>query len=181
MPLDVGGLGQETGWLSRWAFQVGAIARDSIGRQAVEARALTATMMEQPTAEGILGVGFRVVRASYSFAVDGGAQGTIALLGATSIPANAVIVGGWVNVTTLLTGGLNATAALQVQAANDIVNQAAVAGAPWSSTGRKSVIPAFTGATSVLTSVARDVSLVIGTADLTAGAFDVILFYVLVA
>ena len=206
MPLDVGGLNKETGWISKWALMVSALAADAIGRQAIEdayfaatdamrakfadsfvnaaklaTDAVTAAKLTQPTAEGILGVGFRVCRAAYSFAVDGGGVGTIALLGATSIPANAVICGGMVNVTTALTGNLNATAALQVEAANDIVTAAAVSGAPWSSTGRKSIIPAFTGAASVLTTVARDVSLVIGTADLTAGVFDVYLFYIVVA
>lgn len=180
MPLEVGGT-RETGWLSRWAFQVGALSADAIGRQAIANNYLTGIMLEQPTAEGILGVGFRVARASYDFAVDGGVAGTIALLGATSIPANAVIVGGLVRVTAALTSAGAATAALQVEAADDIVAAALVSGAPWSSTGRKSIIPAFTGATSVLTSVARDVSLVIATAALTAGAFDVFLFYVLIA
>ena len=33
MPLDA--VGKEVGWLSRWAFQVGALAADSIGRQAI--------------------------------------------------------------------------------------------------------------------------------------------------
>jgi hypothetical protein len=68
--------------------------------------------------------------------------------------------------------------AVQVEAANDIVNAAAVSGAPWSTTGRKSVIPVFTGATTVLTTAARDISIVIAAAALTAGQFDVVLFYV---
>ena len=36
MPLDVGGLGKETGWISKWAFHVAALAADAIGRQAIE-------------------------------------------------------------------------------------------------------------------------------------------------
>ena len=180
MPLREGGT-EETGWLSRWGFQVNALSADSIGRQAIEDRYIQASKIDQPTVAGVAGVGFRICRARYSFAVNGGVVGTIALLGATSLPANAVIVGGFVNVTTPLTGGLNATAALQVEGADDIVAAAAVSGAPWSTTGRKSIIPAFTGATSVITTVASDVSLVIGTADLTAGVVDVFLFYVLIA
>jgi hypothetical protein len=142
--------------------------------------AVTAAKLAQPTAEGVTGVAFRVCRASYSFAVDGGAVGTIALLGATSIPANALIVGGALVIGTALTSAGAATAALQVEAANDVVAAAVVSGAPWSTTGRKSIIPAFTGATTLLTTVARDVSLVIGTAALTAGAFDVYLFYIVI-
>lgn len=179
MPIELGGT-RETGWLSRWAFQVGAVSADAIGRQAIADRALTAAMLEQPTLEGILGIGFRVCRATYAFAADGGVQGTIALLGAASIPASALIVGGLVDVTTPLTSVGAATAAIRVENADDIVLAAAVAGAPWSATGRKNVIPAFTGLTSVLTTVARDVSLVIAAADLTAGAFNIYLFYILV-
>ena len=216
MPLDVGGTGKETGWLSKWAFQVAALAADAIGRQAIEdaffaataamrakfadsfinaaklatdavetAKILnsnvTAAKLAQPIIEGVTGVAFRVCRATYNFAGDGGAVGTIALLGATSIPANAVIAGGALVVNTALTGGLNATAALQVEAAGDVVAAAAVSGAPWSTTGRKNIIPSFDGSTTLLTTVARDVSLVIGTADLTNGAFDIYLFYFLIA
>ena len=157
------------------------LASDAVETAKIVNLAVTAAKLAQPTAEGITGIGFRVCRAAYSFAVDGGVVGTIALLGATSIPANAVILGGFVNVTAALTSAGAATAALQVEAADDIIAATLVSGAPWSSTGRKSVIPAFTGATSLLTTAARDVSLVIGTANLTAGVFDVYLFYVVIA
>lgn len=120
----------------------------------------------------------KAVRARYSFAVEGGAVSTIGLIGATAIPAGAVILGGFVDVITPPTSGGAGTAAIQVEAANDIVLAAAVSGAPWSTVGRKSVIPVFTGASSVKTTVARDVSLVIGAFALTAGVFDVIIFYV---
>lgn len=118
-------------------------------------------------------------RARYDFGVDGGAVGTIVISdGQDKIPANAIILGGFVEVDTALTSGGSGTAAVQVEAANDIVNAAAVSGAPWSTTGRKSVIPVFTGATTVKTTQARDISIVIGTAALTAGVFDVTLFWI---
>ena len=120
----------------------------------------------------------KAIRARYSFAADGGAVGTIGLIGSTAIPSGAVILGGFIDVVTAPTSGGAATAAVQVEAANDIVTAAAISGAPWSTTGRKSVIPVFTGATTVKTTAARDVSLVIGTAALTAGVIDVYLFYV---
>lgn len=123
----------------------------------------------------------RAVRVRYSFADDGGAIGTIALAGASVIPADAVILGGFVDVVTVPTSAGAATIAVQAEAANDIVNAAAISGAPWSTVGRKSVIPAFTGATTVKTTAARDISAVIGTAALTAGVFDVYLFYVVTA
>lgn len=116
------------------------------------------------------------VRGRYSFADDGGAVSTIVIT-AEKIPADATILGGLVEVDTVLTSGGAATVAVQVEAANDIVTAAAISGAPWSTTGRKSVIPVFTGATTVKTTAKRDISIVIGTAALTAGIFDVVLFY----
>jgi hypothetical protein len=120
----------------------------------------------------------RWARVRYDFAVEGGAIGTIGLAGATIIPLGAVIMGGFVDVITPPTSGGGATIAIQVEGANDIVNAAAISGAPWSTTGRKSVIPAYTGATSVKTTAARDISAVIATATLTAGVFDVYLAYI---
>lgn len=119
-----------------------------------------------------------VVRGRYDFAVDGGAQGTISLTSGTPIPSGAYIVGGFLEVATAVTSGGAATGAIQVNAADDIVAAAAVSGAPWSTTGRKSIIPAMTGATAVKTTAARDISFVIGAATLTAGVFDVVLFVV---
>jgi hypothetical protein len=118
---------------------------------------------------------FRIIRATYNFAVNGGAIGTINLLSSSDIPQGAIIMGGVVIVTTPPTSGGAGTLALQVEAAGDLVAAAAVSGAPWSTTGRKSVIPAFTGASSIQTTVARNVNAVIATAALTAGLVDVYL------
>jgi hypothetical protein len=121
----------------------------------------------------------KVLRGRYDFAVDGGGTGTIVVSdGQDKIPAGAYILGGFIEVDQAVTSGGAGTVAVQAEAANDIVNAAAVSGAPWSTTGRKSVIPVFTGATTVLTTAARDISIVIGAAALTAGQFDVVLFYV---
>lgn len=118
-------------------------------------------------------------RARYDFAVDGGAIGTIPISdGQDKIPANAVILGGFVEVDTAVTSGGAGTLAIQVESAGDIIAAAAVSGAPWSTTGRKSVIPVFTGATTVKTTAARDISAVIAAAALTAGVVDVTLFWV---
>lgn len=131
-----------------------------------------------PAGEGAGFGGLRAARGDYSFATDGGAVGTIALIGSTAIPSGSVIVGGLVEVTTALTSGGAATVALQIEGAGDLVAAAAVSGAPWSTTGRKSVIPAFTGATSLKTTAARDISAVVAAAALTAGAFTVYVFYI---
>lgn len=120
----------------------------------------------------------KAVRGRYDFAVDGGAVSDIDLTKSAVIPANAVIVGGFIEVDTALTSGGSATVALKVEGAGDILAAAAFGGAPWSTTGRKSVIPVFTGATTVKTSAARKVQATVAAAALTAGSFDVVLFYV---
>lgn len=120
----------------------------------------------------------KVWRGSYDFAVDGGAVATLPLRSNDNdIPNGAIVVGGLVDVTTPVTSGGAATGALQVEAANDLVAQAVVAGAPWSTAGRKSIVPAMTGATAVKATASRNPSFVIGTAVLTAGKFDLVLFY----
>ncbi len=119
----------------------------------------------------------KTVRGEYDFAVDGGAAGTITLRGDNSIPNGAYIVGGFVDVLTAVTSGGAATVAVNSQGAGDVVAAAAVSGAPWSTTGIKSVIPAFTGATTVKTTTARSLAITIATAALTAGRFRVVVFY----
>lgn len=120
----------------------------------------------------------KVWKGSYDFAVDGGAISTINLRSVNSdLPKNAVILGGYADVITALTSGGAATAALQAEAANDLVTAAAVSGAPWSTTGRKSLIPAFTGATTVKTTATRKPAVVVAAATLTAGKFDLYVFY----
>lgn len=121
---------------------------------------------------------FRAVRGRYDFAVDGGAVGDIDLTAETVVPKNAVIMGGFVEVDTAVTSGGAATLAIKVESAGDIVAAAAVSGAPWSTTGRKSVVPVFTGATTVKTTAARKIVATVATAALTAGALDLVLFYV---
>lgn len=119
----------------------------------------------------------KAIRGRYDFSADGGAVGDIEL-STEAIPKNAVILGGFVEVDTAVTGVTNATLAIKAEGAGDIVAQAAVSGAPWSTTGRKSVVPVFTGATTVKTTAARKIVATVGTAALTAGVVDVVLFYV---
>ncbi len=137
-------------------------------------------IIETNTTEGA-GVGrLKSVRGDYSFAVDGGAVSTIALIGSPAIPSGAIITGGFIEITTTLTSGGAATIAVQVEAAGDIC--AATAVASWTA-GRKNVLPArtsgsLTASTSVKTTAARDISIVIAAAALTAGVFKVVLQYV---
>lgn len=136
-------------------------------------------VIDTPAREGVPGPRKKLAIGKYDFAVDGGAVSTIALMGGTLIPLGATITGGFVRVTTQLTSGGSATIACQVEAANDILT--AVAVASWT-TGVKNILPApttgaLTASTRVLTTAARDISIVIGTAALTAGVFYVVLEY----
>lgn len=129
---------------------------------------------------GILQFGgsMHVARFHYDFAVLGGQVGTIALASALGIPLGAIVYGGLLYVSAAPTSAdSTATIALQLNAANDIVNAAAVSGAPWSTTGQKAIIPVCTAATSVRATAARDLSMVIGVEALTAGVFDAWLMY----
>jgi len=124
--------------------------------------------------------GLNVVFGDYNFATDGGATGTLALNGGQlPVPSGAIIVGGYVDITVALTSGGAATIACQVEAANDILT--AVAVASWT-TGRKNVLPSFTSGaltagTQVKTTAARDISILVAAAGLTAGVCKIVLFY----
>lgn len=118
----------------------------------------------------------KAIRGRYDFAVDGGAIGAINLTG-ESLPANAYILGGFLEVDTVLAGA-TATMALSAEGAGDLSAATVVTGAPYSTTGRKSLIPVFTGASIVKTTAARKIFGTIATAAVTAGVFDVVLFYV---
>jgi hypothetical protein len=118
-------------------------------------------------------------RGSYDFATDGGAQSTITLRSNDgAIPSGAIVKGGVLSVSTALDSGGSATAALQVNAANDIVNAAAFDGAPWSTTGNKDIIPDNTGSTAITLTADRSPAIVIGAAALTDGAFTLTLEYI---
>lgn len=136
---------------------------------------------QSPTAEGVpAGYGVNWARVRYDFAVEGGAIGTIDLATDT-IPANSVILGGFVDVITPPGSAASGTLGIGVESGADIVAAAAVSGAPWSTTGRKAVIPAWTGPTSVRTTAARTIKAIIATGALNAGQVDVYLAYLTVA
>ena len=123
--------------------------------------------------------------AEYDFALDAGAIGALTLRAAPApgdllgneIPNGAVIEGGYIEVVTPLTSGGAATVSVDTEAAGDMLTAAAVSGAPWSTGGRKSITPAFTGATTVKTTAKRNIAMTVAAATLTAGKFRVVLFY----
>jgi len=117
-------------------------------------------------------------QARYVFATDGGAVSTITLAGNTTLPANAIILGGTINVTTQLTSGGSATVAIGTSAGSSttsILNATAVASF---TTGQLAMEPVFTAASYVKLSAAGQITVTIATAALTAGVMDIILVYV---
>lgn len=118
----------------------------------------------------------------YDFAVDGGAIGSITLrnLGGTTnsrIPAGSIIYSGWLEVDTGFTTGSAATMAITLEAAGDLVAATVVSGAPYSTTGRKSLVPVGAGAASVKTTVERSIVATIATGTVTAGKGRVVVLY----
>ncbi len=123
-----------------------------------------------PIMEGTRDV--RTWKGSYDFAVDGGAEGTIVLRSNDGpIPAGSVITGGYLEVTDGFTTADSGTAEITTgETADDIVADASVAGAPYSTTGMKDIKPDATGSTAVKLAAAANPELVL-TNNVTAGAF----------
>ena len=117
----------------------------------------------------------------YSFAVDGGAIGSVTLRGSTSIgnivPAGSVVISGYIEVDTALTAAAGGTIAVGLEAAGDLQAAAIFSGAPWSTTGRKSIVPVGTGASTVKTTVARSLVATIAVGAVSAGIFRVVVVY----
>lgn len=128
----------------------------------------------------IEGAMFRgVAKFQYDFDIHGGVTGNIVLSG-EPLPIKAIVWEGVVDVITALTGGAGATAAVSTaQAANDLITAADITGAPWSTTGLKALVPVGDAANGIKMTAERAPKLVIGTADLTAGKFNLFIEYYL--
>lgn len=118
----------------------------------------------------------KTIQAEYDFAVDGGANGTITLRQSGStlpnlIPAGSVIVGGYIEVLTTVTGA--GTIAVNSEAAGDI--KAATAIASYAA-GIVPIVPSF-GTSAVKTTANRSIAITIATGPLTAGKFRVVVFF----
>lgn len=119
------------------------------------------------------GTNVRLIESRYSFAKHGGAQSSIVI---GNVPSGATVIGGYMVVDTVPVGA-GASIGVTLEAAGDIVAVAAIVGAPWSTTGKKAIIPKRNTpeTTSITTTVARNLLFVISGADLTAGIVRVFL------
>lgn len=120
------------------------------------------------------GYGLTWYRFRYDFAVQGGAIGTVNLSDVGLVPANFVCMFGMLDVRTPLTSGGAATVAFNLEAAGDLLAATAFNAAGLGA-GRRPLIPVWTPATSLRTTAARTVQMVIAAAALTAGQIDVYL------
>jgi hypothetical protein len=127
----------------------------------------------------------RVARFTYDTAAKdsaGANNTTVAAHGmGVTLPNNAIVVGGFVDVNTAFTsGGSTAQIAIKVESANDIISAAAVSGAPYSTIGRKAIVPKANTpeSTGVKTTAAREITCTVTVEALTAGKLTGYLYYV---
>lgn len=110
------------------------------------------------------------------------AMRTIAAHGlGVTLPIHSIVVGGFFDVNTAFTsaGGNAGTVAISVESANDIQTAAAVSGAPYSTIGRKAIVPKASTpeSTSVKATAAREITATVAGQALTAGKLTVYLYY----
>lgn len=172
MPLDVGGLGKETGWLSKWAFQVAALARDIIGRQAMADGYVNDAKLELYNEDKRHAQ--RIARATYDFAEHGGAVSVIGL--GVTLPDNAIVTRAWYEViTTLTSAGDNATVSIDIPTDDVAGIVAAIAiddgTDPWDAGLFEAIQDGTVANFSTKTTAARELSITIGVEAVTAGKF----------
>ena len=130
---------------------------------------------------GAAGLGaLRVAR--FVFDASVAANQTVAAHGTgISLPAHAIVVGGFFDVNTPF-GSENdtATIAISVEGADDIQAAAAVSGAPYSTIGRKAIVPKANTpeSTSVKTSEAQEITCTVAVEALEEGKLTGYLYYV---
>lgn len=119
------------------------------------------------------------------FEFDAGivANRTVAAHGTgVTLPVHSIVVGGFFDVNTLFTSasGDTGTIAISVQAANDVQTAAAVSGAPYSSVGRKAIVPKANTpeSTSLKCSAAREITCTVAVAALLTGKLTGYLYFV---
>jgi hypothetical protein len=130
------------------------------------------------TVSGLGGLG--VARATYDFSSDGGAIGAIGL--GVTLPDNAVVIGGFVDVITTATSATDAgTGAISVQSADDIVAAIAISDGsnPWDA-GLQAIVPKSNTpeSTGIKLTADREITFTIAVEAFTAGKFEVFLHYV---
>ncbi len=129
-----------------------------------------------------LGLGvLRVARFEFDAGVEAnraiGAHGT-----GVTLPIHAIVVGGFIDVNTKFDSDATdaGTIAIKVEGANDIISAAAVSGAPYSTVGRKAIVPKANTpeSTSVKCTAAREITCTVAVEPLLSGMLTGYLYYV---
>lgn len=122
-----------------------------------------------------IGIGLRrVAHWKYDFAVDGGVVGEIIPAKTVYLPANAIVIGGIVNVTTaLLAAGGAATIAIGTHAgATTSALMAATNKTSFTLAALMAIVPVWTAASAFKMSVEGQISITVATNALTAGVME---------
>jgi hypothetical protein len=156
---------------------LGAGAGTPITATAAEINAKVAAAGMAADGLGTMGV------ARFTFdASIGGNQGIGAHALSVTLPIHAVVIGGFFDVNTVFhSAGADAgSIAISVEGANDIQAAAAVSGAPYSTIGRKAIVPKSNTpeSTSVKCTAARAITCTVAGQVLTAGKLTGFLHYV---
>lgn len=180
MPLDAG-TGKETGWLSKWAFRVAALARDVIGRQAMEDGYVNDAKLELYNEDKRHAQ--RIARATYDFAEHGGAVSVIGL--GVTLPDNAIVTRAWYEVLTTCHSPATPDAAtisisIPVDDVDGILAAIAISDGtnPWDAGLFEAIQDGTVANFSTKTAAAREISIEIAVEPLDAGKFIVFLEYV---
>lgn len=126
----------------------------------------------------------RVARFTYDVAANdsaGVSNATVAAHGTgVTLPIHAIVVGGFFDVNTAFTTSTSGTLAISVEGANDIQTATIVSSAPFSTIGRKAIIPKANTpeSTSVKCTAANEITCTVATGALTAGKLTGYLYYV---
>lgn len=132
------------------------------------------------TGSGVGISALRIAKAIYSYAVDGGAVSTITPVGTVALPANAVIVAATVNSTTAVTSSGAATVSIGTSAGSSATSILGATGkASLSANAVLNGVPVF--ATPVKLSAAGNITFTVGTAALTAGVIECVVYYYIAA
>jgi len=123
-----------------------------------------------PTSAGLL-VSFHSIR---SFAVDGGAVGSITPANTALIPKNTIIMGGIINVTTAVTSAGSATVAIGTTAGSS--DHSIIAATAKATLSLAAILAVDCTATPFKMSAAGSIAFKVATADLTAGVVEVFVF-----
>lgn len=121
----------------------------------------------------------QVAKMTYDFTVEGGAISTITPGNSPTLPINAIITGGFIEVLLAPTAAGAATIGLGLGAGAQVASLFApitIAGAPWSTLGIKALIP-ISPATAVKVLASARLSLTIAAFALTAGRLNVQVTY----